>query len=119
MDVNKRIQSNLCRMSTRFPSSGIIELSTIPVMRPLSTTLIRESIIVDHPCVEEVNYFYYEPLSIIINHYQPYHLEEGEEVGKVGVGKDDHSQEGGEATMEDMRTRPKQLRRIKKGPKYY
>ena len=71
MDVNKRIQSNLCRMSTRFPSSGIIELSTIPVMRPLSTTLIRERIIVSHPCVEEVNYCYYELLWTTINHYQP------------------------------------------------
>ena len=45
-----------------------------------------------------------------------HHLEEGEKVGKVGVGKDHHCQEGGEATMEDMRTRPKQFHQIKKGP---
>ena len=53
---------------------------------------------------------------VIIISAKHHHLEEGEEVGKVGVGKDDHCQEGGEATMEDMRTRPKQLHRIKKGP---
>ena len=49
----KRFDSNLCLMSTRFPSSGIIELSTIPVFR--KSTMVN----------------YCQLLSlIIINYYQ-------------------------------------------------
>ena len=37
------------------------------------------------------------------------HLEEGEDEGEVGVGKDDHCKEGGETSVEDMGTRPEQF----------
>ena len=66
--------------------------------------------------VETSSTINWESRSSLSTSAKHHHLEEGEEVGKVGVGKDDHCQEGGEATMEDMRTRPKQLHRIKKGP---